>query len=214
MFSKFRNTELHASVTGWSDYRFCWEGEEGVREKNCARMKRQWRHMSLLWCCTHDGLWDRAMFSDCYRQWAKSKWKAKLGVKPGIQAGQSGGTEGRNGAIMGGLEADPWHCLCFKKIINAVSLWASCLSWELCIASWMECGAKKMEKLKHQRLCHSSKITQEGNVMSELTNHRVFLASYSQLWPSDASLSSVPSQTWTLWPRIIWSDLKGRVSHF
>lgn len=78
-----------------------------------------------------------------------------------------------------------------KKIINAVSLSAGCLSWDFCTASWMECGAKKMEKLNHQTLCHSSKITQEGNVMSELTNHRVVLASCSQLWPSDASLSLV-----------------------
>lgn len=46
-----------------------------------------------------------------------------------------GGNKGRNGATMGGLEADPWHCLSFKKKSSVLSLTARCLSWVLCIAS-------------------------------------------------------------------------------
>lgn len=70
-----------------------------------------------------------------------SKWKvAKSETRSSWR--KRVGTEARNGAVMEGLEADPWHCLPFN-IIHDPSLSVSCLSWDFCPARWMERGAKK-----------------------------------------------------------------------
>ena len=42
-------------------------------------------------------------------------------MKSRINAGHRVGIKARSGAIIEGLEADPWHCLSFKKMIHAVS---------------------------------------------------------------------------------------------
>lgn len=54
MFFKFRDIELCASVTGWSDYRFCWEAEEGVWGKKavCKDEKEAKTYVPPLVLCT------------------------------------------------------------------------------------------------------------------------------------------------------------------
>lgn len=113
--------------------------------------------------------WSRAGLSDCCRRWADSTGKDGLRVK----CRTLGGAEARSGAIKKGLEAVSWHCFSFNKIRPCFLSFSKLFILGILHSQLMERGAKEMEKLNHQRLCHLSKIKRKSTVMSELTGHRV-----------------------------------------
>lgn len=156
-----------------------------------------------------------ARFSDCCRRWADSKWKAQLRMKPTLNVGHRVGTEARNGAINEGLNADPWHCLFFKKKKNH----PHCLSFsKLFILGLLHSqlnGKWGQENGKAESPEVVSLVQDQTGKYSTVRVDRAqsCQAFCSQLWPLDESLSSVLSQTRTSWPGTSWADLKGKAPH-
>lgn len=146
----------------------CWQVLLGGRgtslRKTSVRMMRMVKTMSHLWTLEVElGSLTAADVGQTAQGKTGCKWNAghRVGLKLGVEPSKKAWKQSLG--IVSPL----------TKFIHAFSLSTSCLSWEFCTASWMECGAKEMEKLNHQRLCHLSKIKRKSTVMSELTGHRV-----------------------------------------